>query len=105
MKFIEKHRKELQSKYRKFDAFNDKFEITDEVLASMRALAEQEKIKFVEKQYQKSLPLIRTQLKALIARDLWDMNEYFQVMNTTNSSVQQALKVLNEDIYHTIVRQ
>ena len=54
---------------------------------------------FNEEQYNKSLPLIKTQLKALIARDLWDMNEYFQVINTTNNSVQQALKVLNEKIY------
>lgn len=104
MKFIESHRKELQSKYKKFETFNDKFEISDEILANMQTLAEQEKIKFDEKQYRKSLPLIKTQLKALIARDLWDMNEYFQIMNTTNSSVLQALKVLNEGAYEKVVR-
>ena len=38
--------------------------------------------------------LIKTQLKALIARDLWDMNEYFRVMNTTNESIQKALEIL-----------
>lgn len=69
----------------------------------MQTLAEQEKIKFDEKQYRKSLPLIKTQLKALIARDLWDMNEYFQIMNTTDSSVLQALKVLNEGAYEKVV--
>ena len=99
MKFIENHRKELQSKYKKFEPFNEKFEISDEILADMRATADKENIKFDEEQYQKSLPLIKTQLKALIARDLWDMNEYFQVMNTTNDSVKQALKVLNEGAY------
>ena len=104
MKFIEKNRKELQNKYKKFETFNDKFEISDEVLANMRSLADQEKIKFDEKQHQKSLPLIKTQLKALIARDLWDMNEYFQIMNTTNNSVLQALKVLNEGAYEKVVR-
>ena len=104
MKFIEKNRKELQNKYKKFETFNDKFEISDEVLANMRSLADQEKIKFNEKQYQKSLPLIKTQLKALIARDLWDMNEYFQIMNTTNNSVLQALKVLNKGAYEKVVR-
>lgn len=103
-KFIENHRKELQSKYKKFETFNDKFEISDEMLANIRTLAVQEKIKFDEKQYQKSLPLIKTQLKALIARDLWDMNEYFQIMNTTNNSVIQALKVLNEGAYEKVVR-
>lgn len=60
-------------------------------------------MKFDEAQYQRALPLIKTQLKALIARDLWDMNEYFQVMNATNQSVQQALKVLNEGFYEQLM--
>lgn len=102
--YIESHRKELQSKYKKFEAFNEKFEIDDSFLAEIRVLADKENIKFDEKQYNQSLPLIKTQLKALIARDLWDMNEYFQVMNATNQSVQQALKVLDEDIYSTLIR-
>ena len=102
--YIEKYRKELQNKYKKFEAFNEKFEIDDNFLAEIRTLADKEKIKFDEKQYNQSLPLIKTQLKALIARDLWDMNEYFQVMNNTNQSVQQALKVLNEGIYSTIIQ-
>ena len=102
--YIEKDRKELQNKYKKFEAFNEKFEIDDNFLAEIRALADKEKIKFDEKQYHQSLPLIKTQLKALIARDLWDMNEYFQVMNNTNQSVQQALKVLNDDIYSAIIQ-
>ena len=57
------------------------------------------RVKFNEEQYQKALPLIKTQLKALIARDLWDMNEYFRVMNTTNESVQKALEILRSGEY------
>lgn len=68
-------------------------------MADVRALADKEKVKFDQAQYDRSLPLIRTQLKALIARALWDMNEYFEVMNQTNESVQQALRVLNEGKY------
>ena len=105
MKFIENHRKELKNKYKKFDTFNEKFEIGDEILNDMLATAEKEKIEFNEEQYKKSLPLIKTQLKALIASDLWDMNEYFQVMNTTNNSVKQALKVLNEGTYEKMVKR
>lgn len=105
MKFIENHQKGLKNKYKKFDTFNEKFEIGDEILNDMLATAEKEKIEFNEEQYKKSLPLIKTQLKALIARDLWDMNEYFQVMNTTNNSVKQALKVLNEGTYEKMVKR
>ena len=104
MKFIEKNRKDLLDKYKSFDKFNEKFEIDDQVLNSMRMLADKEKIEFNEEQYNKSLPLIKTQLKALIARDLWDMNEYFQVMNATNESVKQALKILNNKEYEKILK-
>ena len=103
-KYIEKRRKELQNLYKKFEAFNEKFEIDDEMLAGLRTLADNEKIAFNEEQYSRSLPLIKTQLKALIARDLWDMNEYFQVMNATNSSVEQALKILNEGKYEETIK-
>ena len=86
MKFIEDHR-------------NEKFVIDDDMLATLREMGEKEGVKFNEEQYQKALPLIKTQLKALIARDLWDMNEYFRVMNTTNESVQKALEILRSGEY------
>ena len=99
MKFIEDHRKELADKYKKFEHFNEKFIIDDDMLATLREMGEKEGVKFNEEQYQKSLPLIKTQLKALIARDLWDMNEYFRVMNATNESVQKALEILRSGEY------
>ena len=98
-KFIENHRKELAAKYKKFDAFNKDFNIDDAMLTTLREAGEKEGVKFDEKQYQTSLPLIKSQLKALIARDLWDINEYFQVMNATNQSIQKALEILNSDEY------
>ena len=104
MKFIEGHRKELANKYKKFESFNEKFIIDDDMLATLREMGEKEGVKFNEEQYQKPLPLIKTQLKALIARDLWDMNEYFRVMNTTNESVQKALEILNSEEYQKKLR-
>ena len=99
MQFIEGHRKELANKYKKFESFDEKFVVDDDMLANLKEIGEKEGVKFNEEQYQKSLPLIKTQLKALIARDLWDMNEYFRVMNTTNESIQKALEILNSDEY------
>jgi carboxyl-terminal processing protease len=43
--------------------------------------------------------LIKAQLKALIARDLWDMNEYYHVMNSTNESVKKAVEILQTGDY------
>lgn len=101
--YIEKHRAELKQKYPTFDSFNRKFQVDEQLLADLRALGEKEKVKFDQEQYYRALPLITTQLKALIARDLWDMSEYFQVMNETNESVQQAIRVLKEGMYEKVI--
>lgn len=103
-KYIEKNRKELSNKYKKFEAFNDKFEVDDELLNAMREMGEKEKIEFNEEQYNRALPLIKTQLKALIARDLWEMNEYFQIMNQTNKSVERALEILKSKEYEEMLK-
>ena len=72
--YIENHRQELKQRYPDFDTFNRDFQIDDAFLADMRALADKEKVEFHEAQYTRSLPLIKTQLKALIARDLHRRN-------------------------------
>ena len=47
---------------------------------------------------QKSLPKLSLQLKALVARDLWDMSEYFAIINEDSEIVSQGVAViLNEE--------
>ena len=48
-----------------------------------------------EEELNQSLPQLKLQLKALVARDLWDTSEYFQVMYSTNNFVKKALELLN----------
>ncbi|GAE21630.1 carboxy-terminal processing protease [Bacteroides pyogenes JCM 10003] len=40
----------------------------------------------------------------MIARDLWDMNEYFRIMNTANRSVRKAIDILNSGEYDNILK-
>ena len=53
-------------------------------------------VEYNEEEYQKALPLLRLQMKALIARDLWDMNEYYHVINDANESIRKALELLEQ---------
>ena len=70
----------------------------------LKKMAEDAKITFKEEEYNCSLPLIQLQIKALIARDLYDMTEYFYIINDVNDSYQEALRILNdEERYHKIV--
>ena len=95
--YIDKHRKDLQRRYKEFNTFNAGYQVGDDVLDILKEEADKVKEELTEEEYKLSLPLIRTQLKALMARDLWDISEYYQVINTTNESVIQALRILNDD--------
>jgi len=55
---------------------------------------EKEQIPYNEAQFNTSKELVKLQLKALIARDLWDVNAYYQIMDVENSSLQKAIEIL-----------
>jgi carboxyl-terminal processing protease len=44
--------------------------------------------------FEKSKPLIRLQLKAIIARDLWTTNEFYQIIDADNESLSKAVEIL-----------
>jgi carboxyl-terminal processing protease len=46
------------------------------------------------KQLEKSKSLIKLQIKALIARDLWNMSEYYQIINGENDALQRAIEII-----------
>ena len=49
-----------------------------------------------DEELERSLAYIRLQLKALIARDIWDMSEYFSVINERSEIVKKALDIIAE---------
>ena len=46
-----------------------------------------------DEELRKTLPRLTLQLKALVARDLWDMSEYFAVFNEESEIVKKGLEV------------
>ena len=79
--FIDNHREEWIKTYKRFSDFDLKFQVTDEMLQQLVSLGKEMKVEYNEEQFLICKPLLQTQMKALIARDLWEMNEYFQISN------------------------
>ncbi|MCL1938126.1 MAG: S41 family peptidase [Candidatus Azobacteroides sp.] len=56
------------------------------------------------KQMEQSKPLIKLQIKALIARDVWNTNEYFQIINDDNEALKKAIDIIeNTQIYNKLL--
>ena len=61
--------------------------------------------KYDEAGYQKAKALIDLQLKALIARDIWGMSEYYQVVNHSEPTVQKALELMAAPDFNALLRK
>lgn len=95
LKYIDVNRKQLKKQFATFNDFNARFEVPQSLIDDVVQAAEKDKVKPKDQQeLQATLPQLRRQLKALIARDLWDMSEYFQVINETNPIVVKAVGLL-----------
>lgn len=97
--FMDKQRKQLTRQYKDFNTFRRDFTIPDDVISDMLAEAEKKDSLRAkdDAELQKTRADVALILKALVARDLWDMSEYFQIIYADDPVVQQALSVLRKE--------
>ena len=95
LRFVDNHRKELTARWTDFADFKQNFEVPQSLIDGIIAEGEKQGIKPKdEAELQKTVPYLSLQLKALIARDIWDMSEYFSVFNESSEMVKKALEIL-----------
>jgi carboxyl-terminal processing protease len=95
---VDNNRKELKDRWKSFADFKQHFEVPQSLIDTILAEGEKQKIKpRDEAELEKTIPYLRLQLKALIARDLWEMSEYFSVFNESSEIVKKALEVISQD--------
>ena len=95
MNYLDRNRNQMMAKYPKFQQYKQDFVVGEDIMEELLKMAGDEKIEFEEEEYNRSKPLIMLQIKALIARDLYDMAQYFQIINDDNPSYQKALQIIN----------
>ena len=98
LRYLDKHRKELAKKYKDFATFNANFQMPDDVVNGLlEEASRKDSIRAKDdEELQKTLPSLRRQMKALVARDLWDMSEYFQIINEEDPVVQRGLEAIRK---------
>ena len=95
LKFMDSHRKQIKKDYPLFSDYLAKYEVPQSLIDSIVSDGKKQKIEPKDKaELDRTMPYLKAQLKALIARDVWDMSEYFQVMNQWNSIVTRGVEVI-----------
>jgi carboxyl-terminal processing protease len=99
LSYTDKNREKLKKQYADASVFKKNFQVDD---ALLNELIEAGVKKGVEKDsagLARSEKLIRMQLKALIARDLWNYDAYWQVINEMNNFYVKALECIKDDTF------
>ena len=91
---VDNRRNSLLKAYPDVDAFKKDYSIPADRVTKMKQMAEEEKVEWDEEEFERSEKLLFTQLKALIARDIYDSSAYFKIINDENEIFQEGLRII-----------
>lgn len=95
LKYADKNRKSLLRKYKKFDDYVTSFEVPQELIDEVFDKARAKGIEAKDdSELQAATADLHRVLKALIAYNVWDRNEYFRLTNMENDIVGRALELM-----------
>ncbi|WP_430820576.1 S41 family peptidase [Carboxylicivirga caseinilyticus] len=93
--YVDNNRELLKGAYTSYKEFSDQFEVSEELINQLISAGEKEGIERNDDELKVSDLLMRTQLKALIARDLFSTSEYFETINTLSEDYNKAIELVS----------
>ena len=87
---------ENKLKKMEFSSFLHDFEIDEKIQKDLIALGEKLGVEYDEEGFKRSEILIKTVLKASIARNAWGRESYYPVINSINEIFQEAITLFDE---------
>jgi carboxyl-terminal processing protease len=104
LEYSDKNRKKLASEYKTFEDFKKRFSFSPDEIAAFIKKAEDSGVKYNEQQFAISKGEVLNVMKALIASNMWQINEYFRILNEDDVVIQKALQVVSDKVaYNTIL--
>jgi len=95
--YLDNNRNLLKAKYPNLDAFINGFNISDIEFSEFLANAKDKDIETTEEEIAPNAEFIKLQLVALIARNLFEPGDYFEVIAPLDHEINKALEIINAD--------
>ena len=97
VQYVDDHRAEILSEYPDVKSYIEDFELDEAFMNGFIAFAEKKEVPFVEEGYKTSGEFLRTQIKAWMARNLWDVSASYEVFAGIDDAYQKALQVIDDE--------
>ncbi len=95
--YLDDKRKSLLKKYPSFEKFNASFEFTDEEYSEFIKQGEKEEVLTTENKPTLNESFVKLQLKALVARNLYEPSSYFEILAPSDHEINKALELIKEE--------
>lgn len=103
VQYIEANRKDLMKAYPDVKTFKAGFTNDEKLLNEFVAFAETKQVPRNDKDLQASGTQIKSVLKGLIARNLFNMNAYFEITGANDDELLKAVEVINNTEYFRVL--
>ena len=101
---VDNNRKQLLGTYPTIETFKNNYTISPAIIQKLKNNAQSEDIEWNEEEFEKSKKLILTQLKALVARDLYDGAAFYRIINDIDDIFSKGLEVISDDkLYYGLI--
>ena len=102
MRYVDVNRINIQSNYKLFSDYKNKFIVTESMLNDLLKMYEEDQkdsdFKLTEEDksdFEKSKLLLQMQIKAYIASDLYERGDYYEIINELNDPLKKAIELMN----------
>ena len=103
--YVDRNREQLSTTYPDFQSYKDDFAVGDEIMSQFAEYSLREGVEVDGEELELSSDLIANQIKALIARDMWDMSEYFEINNSRDDTFLKAIEIVSDRrSYSSVIR-
>jgi carboxyl-terminal processing protease len=104
LEYFDRNRSLLTSKYKSFEDFRNNFQFSPEDIKAFIDKGESEGVKYDEGQYNISRDEILLILKGLVATNIWQVSEYYQIVNQNDKVLEKAVQVISDkNSYNSIL--
>lgn len=102
---VDQSREEFLAKYPSSNDFYKNYDISDAILDKLISDGKKENIEYDDAGFNKSKKVLKTQLKAYIARDVYDTETSVKVFNKDNEILNKAYEIIKDDkLYNSLLK-
>ena len=94
--YVQKNRESLLAQYPSIDSFLKNYQLPATCLQEMIDMATAKEVAFDENGFNRSKATIETRTKALVARNLYDNEAFYVIINDLNPALKKAIEVLTD---------